>query len=87
MGCWGLSQMKCSGNPYQQIIELALESRTDLVVPGVRGRNALDVAVFGSTIYRVVQLGPCPVLVVYTRGSKPSDQTAFREVTPKERGT
>jgi nucleotide-binding universal stress UspA family protein len=53
------------GKAYQQIIELALESRTDLVVMGVRGRSALDLAVFGSTTYRVVQLGPCPVLVVH----------------------
>jgi nucleotide-binding universal stress UspA family protein len=32
---------------------------------GVRGRGTLDVAVFGSTTYRVMQLGPCPVLVVH----------------------
>jgi len=59
------------GKPYQQIIELALESRTDLVIMGVRGRNALDIAVFGSTTYRVVQLGPCPVLVVHTQAAAP----------------
>jgi len=53
------------GKPYQQIVELALESKTDLIVIGVRGRNALDLAVFGSTTYRVIQLGPCPVLVVH----------------------
>ncbi len=53
------------GKAYQQIIELALESQTDLIVMGVRGRHALDLAVFGSTTYRVVQLGPCPVLVVH----------------------
>jgi nucleotide-binding universal stress UspA family protein len=54
------------GKPYQQIIEFALESQTDLIVMGVRGRHALDLAVFGSTTYRVVQLGPCPVLTVPT---------------------
>jgi nucleotide-binding universal stress UspA family protein len=53
------------GKAYQQIIEFALESRSDLVIMGVRGRHALDLAVFGSTTYRVVQLGPCPVLVVH----------------------
>jgi nucleotide-binding universal stress UspA family protein len=60
------------GSPYQQILELTLESGTDLIVMGVRGRNALDLAVFGSTTYRVVQLGPCPVLVVHTRECKPT---------------
>jgi nucleotide-binding universal stress UspA family protein len=53
------------GKAYQQIIQLALESQADLIVMGVRGRHALDLAVFGSTTYRVVQLGPCPVLVVH----------------------
>ena len=53
------------GKAYQQIIELALESQTDLIVMGVRGRHALDLRVFGSTTYRVVQLGPCPVLVTH----------------------
>ena len=53
------------GKAYQQIIELAMESQTDLIIMGVRGRDALDLALFGSTTYRVVQLGPCPVLVVH----------------------
>jgi len=53
------------GQAYQQIIQFALESQTDLIIMGVRGRKALDLAVFGSTTYRVVQLGPCPVLVVH----------------------
>ena len=52
------------GSPYQQIIQLALEARSDLVIMAVRGRGALNLAVFGSTTYRVIQLGPCPVLAV-----------------------
>ncbi len=52
-----------TGKPYAQIIQLAREAQIDLVVMGVRGRGALDLAVFGSTTYRVMQLGPCPVLV------------------------
>ncbi len=52
------------GKPYQQIIQFAREAEIDLVCMGVRGRGALDVAVFGSTTYRVMQLGPCPVLTV-----------------------
>jgi nucleotide-binding universal stress UspA family protein len=51
------------GKPYQQIIQLAQEAQIDMVAMGVRGRGALDLAVFGSTTYRVIQLGPCPVLV------------------------
>jgi nucleotide-binding universal stress UspA family protein len=51
------------GKPYRQIIQLALEAQIDMVAMGVRGHGALDLAVFGSTTYRVIQLGPCPVLV------------------------
>ncbi len=53
------------GKPYQQIIQFALEGKTDMVAMGVSGRGALDRAVFGSTTYRVIQLGPCPVLAVH----------------------
>ena len=54
------------GKPYQQIIEVASETQTDLAIMGVRGRSSLDSALFGSTAYRVIQLGPCPVLAVHT---------------------
>jgi nucleotide-binding universal stress UspA family protein len=53
------------GKPYWQIIQLAREAQIDLVTMGVRGRGALDLAVFGSTTYRVMQLGSCPVLAVH----------------------
>ena len=53
------------GRPYQEIIHYARETGTDLVVLGVRGRNALDLALFGSTTHRVLQSGPCPVLAVH----------------------
>jgi nucleotide-binding universal stress UspA family protein len=59
------------GKPYRELIQYALEERPDLVVMGVRGRGALDLAVFGSTTYRVMQLGYCPVLIVHAR---PLDQ-------------
>lgn len=53
------------GQPYQQILEFAKETHSDTIVMGVRGRGAVDLAVFGSTTYRVLQLGPCPVLAVH----------------------
>jgi nucleotide-binding universal stress UspA family protein len=63
------------GKPYQEIIQLAMEAHIDLVIMGVRGRSALDLALFGSTTHRVLQLGSCPVLAVRTSeceaGSRP----------------
>jgi nucleotide-binding universal stress UspA family protein len=53
------------GKPYQQILQIALEMETELVVMGVRGRSAVDLALFGSTTHRVIQLGTSPVLAVH----------------------
>jgi nucleotide-binding universal stress UspA family protein len=52
------------GRAYEQIIQFALEIQADLLIMEVRGRNALDLVVFGSTTYRAIQLGPCSVLAV-----------------------
>jgi nucleotide-binding universal stress UspA family protein len=57
------------GKPYEEIIQLALEQQADVAVLGVRGRSAADLAIFGSTTHRVLQLGPCPVLAVHNDGS------------------
>jgi nucleotide-binding universal stress UspA family protein len=53
------------GKPYQQVLQVELENETDLVIMGVRGRNAVDLALFGSTAHRVIQLGSSPVLAVH----------------------
>ena len=55
-----------AGKAYEQILLHAAEVKADLIVMGVRGRNAIDLALFGSTTHRVIQLGPTPVLVVRT---------------------
>lgn len=53
------------GKPYEEIVRYARELEADLIVTGVRGRNALDLALFGSTTQRVIEQGPCPVLAVH----------------------
>jgi nucleotide-binding universal stress UspA family protein len=55
-----------AGKAYEEILGHAAETETDLIVMGVRGRNALDLALFGSTTQRVMQLGQSPILVVRT---------------------
>ena len=52
------------GEAYAEILQVASETQPDVIVAGVRGRNALDLAVFGSTTYRTIQLGRRPVLTV-----------------------
>jgi len=55
------------GKPYREILALADAKATDLIVLGVRGRNPIDVALFGSTVNQVVRRARCPVLTVPAR--------------------
>lgn len=52
------------GKPYQEILKVAGEQQVDLIVLGVRGRNPIDLALFGSTTNHVVRTAGCPVLTV-----------------------
>ncbi|MFZ0292708.1 MAG: universal stress protein [Candidatus Sulfotelmatobacter sp.] len=54
------------GKPYEEIVRHATEAQASLIIMTARGGDAVDRAVFGSTTYRVIQLGPCPVLAVHT---------------------
>jgi nucleotide-binding universal stress UspA family protein len=52
------------GKAYREILAVAQEEQADLVVLGVRGRNPVDLALFGSTTNHVVRTAECPVLTV-----------------------
>jgi nucleotide-binding universal stress UspA family protein len=52
------------GKPYREIVQVAAERRSDLIVMGVRGRSSAVLAVFGSTTQQVVRLATCPVLTI-----------------------
>ena len=54
------------GKPYEEIVRYATEAQASLITMTARGGDAVDRAVFGSTTYRVIQLGPCPVLAIHT---------------------
>jgi nucleotide-binding universal stress UspA family protein len=54
------------GRPWTEILRVADDRSADLVVMGVRGRNPVDLALFGSTANHVVRGARCPVLVVHT---------------------
>jgi nucleotide-binding universal stress UspA family protein len=55
--------MAC-GPAARELLRLAESRRSDLIVLGVRGRNAADLLFFGSTTNKVVRQAACPVLVV-----------------------
>lgn len=52
------------GRAHEEIVRIARERDADLIVLGVHGRSALNVALFGSTANQVVRHATCPVLTV-----------------------
>jgi nucleotide-binding universal stress UspA family protein len=52
------------GKASAAIVSLARRQSVDLIVMGVSGRSALDVAVLGSTTHHVIREGSWPVLTV-----------------------
>lgn len=55
-----------TGKASAAIVQLARARSADLIVMGVSGRGALDVALLGSTTHHVIREGTWPVLTVPT---------------------
>jgi len=53
-----------SGKSYVQLLDVANEEGSDLIVIGVHGRNPFDMMLFGSTANHVVRRASCPVLTL-----------------------
>jgi nucleotide-binding universal stress UspA family protein len=55
-----------AGKASAAIVKVARARSADLIVMGVSGRGALDVAILGSTTHHVIREGAWPVLTVRT---------------------
>jgi nucleotide-binding universal stress UspA family protein len=53
-----------AGHPVRDVVRLAAELKVELLIIGARGHSALYERMIGSRADRIVQLAPCPVLVV-----------------------
>jgi nucleotide-binding universal stress UspA family protein len=53
-----------AGHPVRDIVDLAGQMKIELLVIGATGHSALYERIIGSRADRIVQLAPCPVLVV-----------------------
>jgi nucleotide-binding universal stress UspA family protein len=53
-----------AGHPVRDVVALAAELKVDLLVIGATGHSALYERMIGSRADRIMQLAPCPVLVV-----------------------
>ncbi len=53
-----------AGNPFERILETAIQQQAGLIVMGTHGRSGLAHVIMGSVAERIVRLAPCPVLTV-----------------------
>jgi len=56
--------MMVPGKPYREIVRVAGEQQSDLIVIGVHGRGVADLLFFGSTAQQVVRHATCAVLTL-----------------------
>lgn len=61
---WTFQRMHRSGDPVEQILEVAGQMATNLIVMPTAGRNGFLDALRGSTTERVLRHARCPVLAV-----------------------
>lgn len=52
------------GKPSREILRVAADGQSDLIVIGIHGRGAADLLFFGSTAQHVVREAACPVLTL-----------------------
>jgi nucleotide-binding universal stress UspA family protein len=62
-GC-RVESMMTYGKPWREVLRIATERATDVIVMGVQGRGAADLLLFGSTTQHVVREAACPVLTL-----------------------
>jgi nucleotide-binding universal stress UspA family protein len=59
-----VESMITHGRPWREVLRIASERQSDLIVMGVQGRGAADLLFFGSTTQHVVREALCPVLTL-----------------------
>lgn len=52
------------GTPHVALLQFAADRQVDAIVLGITGRNAVDLAVFGSTTNHIIRRAECPVITV-----------------------
>ena len=52
------------GDPAEEIIKIAKDTRADLIITSTHGRSGLVHLVIGSVAEKIIRHAPCPVFVV-----------------------
>lgn len=53
-----------AGVPFEEILKVARDNVTDLIVMGTHGRTGITHMVIGSVAEKVIRNAPCPVLCI-----------------------
>ena len=59
-----IDEIVATGRPHQQLLQIAAERESDLIVLGSAGHGPIERAFIGSTVQHVVRAARCPVLTV-----------------------
>jgi nucleotide-binding universal stress UspA family protein len=59
-----ISTVLATGKAYEEILRIAAEQSTELIVLGIHGRGAASLLFLGSTTQHVVRQATCPVLTI-----------------------
>lgn len=62
-----VKEVVSTGKAYREILALAADLDSDLIVMGVQGRGAADLLFLGSTTHHVIREARCPVLTLRER--------------------
>lgn len=62
-----IDETVCVGKAWREILRVAGEQQSDLIVIGVQGHGTIDALMFGSTTEHVVRRATCPVLTLRPR--------------------
>lgn len=59
-----IDEVMCFGQPAAELLALARETKSELIIAGARGRTVLEGLLLGSVSEALVTEAPCPVLIV-----------------------
>jgi nucleotide-binding universal stress UspA family protein len=68
-----IEEITTAGKPYREILRIAGERQSDLIVLGSHGHGPIERFVFGSTAEPVVRHASCPVLTIRPTPTRASD--------------
>jgi nucleotide-binding universal stress UspA family protein len=59
------------GEVANEIMQIAQEEKTDLIIMGTHGAKGFEELFLGSNAHKVVNLAPCPVITIQTHAKRP----------------